>query len=125
MRYIKFAFILALCWLFFLCGCASEEERKFAHLEKGKAYFEKGKYKAALEVHPRKAGFHMAIGTIYDRLKQFDHAEQQYRRALEINPDFVPAANNLANPLAIHGTKLDEAMDLARKAKEKLPGDPC
>ena len=67
----------------------------------------------------------MALGAIYDRLKQFDHAEQQYRRALEINPDFVPAANNLANLLAIHGTKLDEAMDLARKAKEKLPGDPC
>ena len=32
----------------FICvACASDEEKKTAHLEKGKEYFEKGEYKSA------------------------------------------------------------------------------
>ena len=66
----------------------------------------------------------MILGTIYDMQKNFDLAEKRYRKALAIYPEFAPAANNLAYLLAAQGKNIDEALDFARKAKEKLPNDP-
>jgi tetratricopeptide (TPR) repeat protein len=66
----------------------------------------------------------MILGLIYGQQNQLDLAEQHYRKALEINPDFAPAANNLAYILAEKNKNLNEALELARKAKEILPEDP-
>jgi tetratricopeptide (TPR) repeat protein len=66
----------------------------------------------------------MMIGTIYDMQQKSDLAAEQYRKALDINPDFAPAANNLAYILSNQKDNLDEALALARKAKEQLPEDP-
>jgi len=66
----------------------------------------------------------MLLGIIYDRQKRFDLSEKHYRKALVINPDFAPAANNLAYLLAEHGKDINEALNFARTAREKLPNDP-
>ena len=66
----------------------------------------------------------MMLGTIYDMQKRFDLSEKHYRKALNINSDFTPAANNLAFLLAEQRKNLDEALNLAQKAKEKLNDDP-
>ena len=66
----------------------------------------------------------MLLGTIYDMQKRFDLAEQHYRAALGINPDFAPAANNLAYLLVSQDKNIDEALGFARKAKEVLTDDP-
>jgi tetratricopeptide (TPR) repeat protein len=73
---------------------------------------------------PNQAGPHMLLGTIYDMQKQFDMSEKHYRAALEINPQFAPAANNLAYLLSSRDGDIDEALAFARIAKEKLPDDP-
>ena len=81
-------------------------------------------YMAILEKNPNQAGPHMLLGTIYDMQKQFDMSEKHYRAALEINPQFAPAANNLAYLLSSREGDIDEALKFAQVAKEKLPDDP-
>ena len=66
----------------------------------------------------------MLLATIYDLQDRFDLSEKHYRAALEINPDFVAAANNLAYILADRDKDINEALKFARHAKEKLPNDP-
>ena len=66
----------------------------------------------------------MHLGTIYDMQKRFDLSEKHYRAALNINPDFAPAANNLAYLLTVQGKNIDEALGYAQMAKEKLFDDP-
>ena len=63
----------------------------------------------------------MAVGAIYEQLGNREMAESRYRKALEINPNFAPAANNLAWNLAYRGKNIDEALGFARIAKEQSP----
>ena len=81
-------------------------------------------YEALLAQNPKQARPHMMLGIIYERRKKFDISEKHYRNALDINPEFVPAANNLAYILAVRDGNLNEALGLAQKAKEKVPNDP-
>ena len=81
-------------------------------------------YQSALEANPNQSGAHMLLAIIYDTQKNTDNSEKHYRAALKINPDFAPAANNLAFNLADQDKNIDEALQLARLAKEKLPDDP-
>jgi len=81
-------------------------------------------YEALLAQNPKQARPHMMLGIIYERRKEFDISEKHYRAALDINPEFVPAANNLAYILAVRDGNLNEALGLAQKAKEKVPNDP-
>jgi tetratricopeptide (TPR) repeat protein len=81
-------------------------------------------YEALLDVNPKQASAHMLLATIYDLQKRSDLSEKHYRAALDVNPNFIPAANNLAYILADQDKDLNEALNLARLAKEKLPDDP-
>jgi tetratricopeptide (TPR) repeat protein len=81
-------------------------------------------YKQVLDVNPNQASAHMLLATIFDIQERFDLSEKHYRAALEINPDFVPAANNLAYILADQEKDLEDALNLARLAKRKLPDNP-
>jgi tetratricopeptide (TPR) repeat protein len=60
----------------------------------------------------------MLLGVIYGVQKCYDLSEAHYHAALELNPEFAAAANNLAYILADQGKKIDEALRLARMAKE-------
>jgi tetratricopeptide (TPR) repeat protein len=51
-------------------------------------------------------------------------AEQDLRRAIELNPDFAPAYSVLAALLALRAERLEEALDTARKAVALEPGVP-
>ena len=64
-----------------------------------------------------------AIGHIEAEGKTAE-ARTMYERALEINPDFAPAANNLAWMLLQENEDLDRALELAKRAKKQLPDDP-
>jgi Flp pilus assembly protein TadD len=81
-------------------------------------------YKTALAQNPKQPGLYTILGSIYEQLKKADQSERHYRQALEIDPEFAPAANNLAYLLAQNNQHLDEALNYARIAKEKLPDDP-
>ncbi len=82
------------------------------------------RYKDLLDVNPNQAQPHLLLGIIYEKQKQYDKSEAHYRSALEVNPEFAAAANNLAFILADQNKDIDEALRLARLAKEKLPNSP-
>ncbi len=81
-------------------------------------------YETLLSKNPRQTRPNLILGIIHDQQKKFDLAEKYYRAALDIDPEFVPAANNLAYLLAFQDRNMDEALGLARKAKEKMPKSP-
>ena len=62
------------------------------------------------------------IGIIEDMRKNFDAAEQNYRKALEKDPNAIIAANNLAWLYAVTGKgNPDEAVRLAQGVLQKSP----
>ena len=79
---------------------------------------------AILEKDPNQATPHMMLGTIYEMQQGYDLAENHYRQALKINPEFAAAANNLAYILADKDKDIQEALGLAQMAKERLPDSP-
>ena len=83
-----------------------------------------GIYNKILEKRPGIPSPHMMLGTIYDKEQLHEKAASHYRKALEINPDFAPAANNLAYHLSEREKNYDETLKYARKAKAILPEDP-
>jgi tetratricopeptide (TPR) repeat protein len=66
----------------------------------------------------------MILGALYDSHNKPELAQQHYEEALRVNPEFAPAANNLAYILAEKEIDLNRALELAKLAKEKLPDDP-
>jgi tetratricopeptide (TPR) repeat protein len=94
------------------------------HLRNGNAAKAIAQYQAALEQNPQQPGIQTVLGTLFDQQQQPEQAEAHYRKALAIDPEFAPAANNLAYLLANSDRSLDEALDFARLAKSKYPDDP-
>jgi tetratricopeptide (TPR) repeat protein len=68
------------------------------------------------------AQFYAARST-YDQGESFDTAERYLRKAIEINPSFVPAYNLLAHVLLMQKAKLPEALDMAVKAVKLEPAE--
>jgi tetratricopeptide (TPR) repeat protein len=79
----------------------------------------------ALELAPLSVGVWVARGDLWEVRGQEDKAREDYREALRINPDFVPALNNLAYLLIRAGgdKNLNEALPLVQRAKRLAPGD--
>jgi tetratricopeptide (TPR) repeat protein len=60
-------------------------------------------------------------GAMFERMKNFDAAEEQFKKALSMNPDDASALNYLGYMLADRGVRLEEAHDLISKAVERDP----
>ncbi len=78
----------------------------------------------ALARKPDTLSIYMLKGVIYDAQTQPKKAQVEYEKALQINPQFAPAANNLAWIYAEQGGNIDRALTLAQMAKEQFPDDP-
>lgn len=66
----------------------------------------------------------MLLGTNDNMQTQFDMSKKHYWAALDIDPQFALASNNLSDLLSSREGDIDEALKLAQIAKEKLPDDP-
>lgn len=62
-------------------------------------------------------------GIAYERLKEWDKAEPNFKKALELYPDQPQVLNYLGYSWVDMGINLDEALDLIRKAVELRPQD--
>jgi len=60
-------------------------------------------------------------GTLYDRQKEYDQAEVEFRKALAIDPQNPTILNYLGYMLADRGVRLPEALSMIRKAVELDP----
>lgn len=76
-------------------------------------------YREALPKRPT-AETHNGLGFVLAREGRYDEAAAELRRAIEIDPKYVPAYNNLAELLARRGD-VDEAARLYEKSLELKP----
>jgi tetratricopeptide (TPR) repeat protein len=84
-------------------------------------------YGRALDRIGRLDGRHWTLlyarGITYERSKLWDEAEQDFLRALELEPDQPLVLNYLAYSWTERGVKLDEAREMIERAVEQRPND--
>ena len=73
------------------------------------------------ETKPDKETVYFMRGAMYERLKNFDAAEKEFRKALELNPENASALNYLGYMFADRSVRLDEAQKLISRALELDP----
>jgi tetratricopeptide (TPR) repeat protein len=95
--------------------------------EKGKKYTEEAKVldeaDAASKSKQEKQGVLFARGAMYERMKNFDAAEAEFRKVLAADPENAGALNYLGYMLADRDIRLDEAQKMIQHALEIEPGN--
>jgi tetratricopeptide (TPR) repeat protein len=83
-----------------------------------------GKLESALEKQPDEPVALMLLSIAHQMKGEAAKAREGYEKILEQNPNFAPAANNLAWMLADSGEDLQRALVLAQAARDAAPEDP-
>ena len=106
-----------------------------SHLALGSVLSEAKDYKAMASLYDKAvaaigavpARNHWSIffqrGIAYERLKEWDKAEPNFRKALELNPDQPQVLNYLGYSWVDMNLNLDEGLDMIRKAVSLKPDD--
>ncbi|MGB9068845.1 MAG: tetratricopeptide repeat protein [Candidatus Acidiferrales bacterium] len=63
------------------------------------------------------------LGSIYERQKKFDDAEQEFRKVLDVNPNNGPVLNYYGYMLADRGVRVEEAASLIQRALKQEPNN--
>ena len=63
----------------------------------------------------------LLLGAIYERQKQFDKAEDEFKKILAVNPKNAIVLNYYGYMLADRGIRLEEAQDMIQRALEQDP----
>lgn len=63
------------------------------------------------------------LGSVYERQKKYDLAEEQFKKVLNVNPLNASAANYLGYMLADRGVRLEESLKYIKKALEIEPNN--
>jgi tetratricopeptide (TPR) repeat protein len=73
---------------------------------------------------PEEEGYsHFILGSIYERQKKYDLAEEQFKKVLAVDPLNASAANYLGYMLADRGVRLEESVKYIQKALELEPNN--
>ncbi len=78
----------------------------------------------AIREKPEAIGFYVLLGQRYESKKDYKRAIEKYNVALDIDPSFGFAKNNLSYLLAETNQELDRAVRLAREALIAYPSNP-
>ncbi len=76
------------------------------HLKKGNKEEAQKATNLAIEKDPKNPLLYFVVGTIYDDLKQYELAEQSYKKAIELKPDYFDALYNLGAMFHNFGVEL-------------------
>ena len=76
----------------------------------------------ALELYPDDVKMHTAKGNVFNRQSIFEHAEAEFKKALDVDETYKNALTGLAHSLENQG-KLDEAIETINKAEKMNPKD--
>jgi putative PEP-CTERM system TPR-repeat lipoprotein len=97
----------------------------------GNAYAAQGNFDVAIEQYqkvsakqPKSLPPLMMTAILYELKKDHRKANEYYKKILDLNKNYTPAANNLAWNYAQYDGNLDVALTLAQKAREGNPNDP-
>lgn len=117
--------IVALAVLIVACGGA--EERKAAHLEKGKGLYEQGQYvkarlefKNVLQIDPKHVEALYMLGLADEKIHDWREAFASYSHAVKLDPGHVDARVKLGN-LHLLNKAHDEALGAAEAALTYQP----
>jgi tetratricopeptide (TPR) repeat protein len=95
--------------------------------EKAKRYADEVKTldsaEAISNTAPEKQAITFRRGAMYERQKNYDAAEQQFRKVIDADPRNAEALNYLGYMLADRNVRLDEAQQLITKALDIDPGN--
>ncbi|HWD90881.1 MAG TPA: tetratricopeptide repeat protein [Verrucomicrobiae bacterium] len=109
---------------------AEEPNAPMSYIMLSQLYVATGKEQAALDrlntlvSKTNNVAAYLQIGMIYDAKTNYPAARDAYEKLLALNPDFVPALNNLAYLYSEHLNDLDKAYTLAEKCRQLAPQDP-
>jgi tetratricopeptide (TPR) repeat protein len=78
----------------------------------------------SIEDNPRNVTAYFFAGTMEELRGKPQKAEEAYRKALQIEPNYAPAANNLAYLMLENGENTDMALSLAQIARQRMPDSP-
>jgi tetratricopeptide (TPR) repeat protein len=78
-------------------------------------------YQRALDANPRDVHLYAALGGISESRGEWQKAQDLYQKALQIQPDYAVAANNLAYLMLEHGGDVNTALSLAQTGRRGLP----
>jgi tetratricopeptide (TPR) repeat protein len=92
--------------------------RKFADAEQSAQKAEQMAHEAAGRVSAW-----YVLGSIYERQKKFDEAEQEFRKVLDANPNNGPVLNYYGYMLADRGVRVTEATSLIQRALKQEPNN--
>ena len=125
MRHLYRSSICILICFILLVVCASDEEKKKAHLKKGEAYFDKGEYESAelefrnaIQIDPEFVDAYLKLGETYLKLGKPQNAFREYRMVAQLDPDNRDALLKLATFYML-GRKIDEAVKMTGIQIEK------
>ena len=76
----------------------------------------------ALKINPDDVKMHTAKGNVFNRQSIFDHAEVEYKKALDVDESYRNALTGLAHSLENQG-KVEEAVETIAKAEKLNPND--
>jgi tetratricopeptide (TPR) repeat protein len=78
----------------------------------------------SIDSNPNNVTAYFFAGTMEELRGRPQRAEDVYRKALQVEPNYGPAANNLAYLMLENGESVDQALSLARIARQKMPDSP-
>ena len=78
-------------------------------------------YKQAIAANPQDVRLYVALGGVLEAQNNWQQAEDYYQKALQVQPDYPIAANNLAYLMLNHGGNVNVALTLAQTARKGLP----
>ena len=101
-RCFQAIFMVAVAFFAFV-GCASDEEKMQAHMEKGTAYYQKGEYKSAelefrnaAKIDPKNVTAHIKLGETYLKLGNSQGAFGAYSRVEQLDLNNINAQLKMA-----------------------------
>lgn len=75
----------------------------------------------AIDENPNAVTGYVLAATLEDGRGNWQKAEKLYQQALQVEPNYAVAANNLAYGMLEHGENTDLALSLAQVARQKMP----
>jgi len=75
----------------------------------------------SIDDNPKNVTAYFFAGTMEELRGRPQKAEEVYRKALQVDPNYGPAANNLAYLMLENGESIEIALSLARIARQKMP----
>lgn len=78
----------------------------------------------SIQDNPKSVIVYFLAATLEEAHGNWPQAEKLYQQALQVEPNYPLAANNLAYGMLEHGENTDVALSLAQVARQKMPDSP-